>query len=347
MNTVAVDAMGGDHAPEPEVSGAIEAARDGALRVVLFGDEPKIRAELERHEWSGGDAIRVVHADEVVTMDDHPVRAYRQKPGSSLRAALDALSAGDVDAVVSAGNSGAVLSHALFVVGRLPGVERPGIATMLPTPTGNLILCDSGANVDVKPSMLAQFAALAATYARVLGLGAKPKVGLLSNGRESSKGTALTREASELIEAAAREGDFDYSGYVEANHIFDGDIDVLATDGFTGNVVLKLAEGVSEMVMKMVKGQLETSVRAKVGAPLVKPALRKLKQMIHYSEAGGAALLGVRKLVLIAHGRSDAVAIKNAIKRADFYQREGLVEGLSRVAKTWQKESPDQGSEAP
>jgi len=330
MNTIAVDAMGGDHAPEPEVYGALAAVKEAAVRVVLVGDEERLRAELER----AGNAphierVSIRHASEVVTMDDHPGQVFRAKKDSSLRVAMELVKAGEADALVSAGNSGAVLSHALFVLGRLAGVERPGIATVLPTPTGTLMLCDSGANVEVKPAMLAQFAVLAAFYERVMHGTHRPVVGILSNGTEASKGTKLTREADALLRAADGTGLFEYRGYVEATSMFSGDVDVVATDGFTGNVVLKLAEGVSEMVMQMVKQQLDTSMRAKVGAPLVKPALTKLAQLIHYSEAGGALLLGVKSLVLIAHGRSDATALKNAIKSADNLVTTRLVEGLA------------------
>jgi glycerol-3-phosphate acyltransferase PlsX len=278
-------------------------------------------------------------------MDDHPGKVYRDKPDSSLRVAMELLKSGQADALVSAGNSGAVLSHALFLIGRLPGVARPGIATAMPTPSGPLTLCDAGANVEVKPAMLAQFALLAAHYDSALHGHARPRVGLLSNGAEASKGTKLTRAAHELLaQAAASLDNFDYRGYIEASAMFSGEVDVIATDGFTGNIVLKLAEGVSEMVLHRVKETLASSLRAKIGAPLVGPALARLRQEIHYSEAGGALLLGVKKLVVIAHGRSDEVAIKNAIKSGDRFAITHLIDALGAIAshphRIWREGGP-------
>lgn len=351
MNTIAVDAMGGDCAPEPEVRGALAAVAEAAVRVVLVGDEGALRAELDKvGNYAHAERVTIRNASEVVTMNDHPGKVFRKKRDSSLRVAMDLVKAGEVDGVISAGNSGAVLSHALFVLGRMPGVERPGIATVLPTPGGTLTLCDSGANVEVKPEMLAQFAVLAAHYDRSLHGHQRPIVGLLSNGTEDGKGTKLTRATDELLKRADGNGAFEYRGYVEANQIFAGEVDVVATDGFTGNVVLKLAEGVSEMVMNMVKQQLDKSVRAKMGAPLVKPALSKLEQLMHYSEAGGALLLGVQKLVMIAHGRSDAVAIKNAIKGANDFLTTNLIADLAatieRHHRIWNGAAPKEGESA-
>ena len=343
MNTIAIDAMGGDSAPAPEVEGALSAVRKNGLRAILVGDEERVQAELRRLGASPGDRIQVVHASEVVTMHDHPGQVFRQKRESSMRKAFDLVKAGEADAVVSAGNSGALLSHALFVLGRLPGVERPGIVTVFPTPDGTLTLCDMGANVEVRPTMLAQFGILGAHYDRVLHGHQRPRVGLLSNGTEDSKGTELTRAAHELLVRAAADthAQFEYVGYVEGSGLFNGDIDVVATDGFTGNVVLKLSEGVSQAVIRMVKRQLESSIRAKLGAALAKPALQKLRQVIHYSEAGGAVLLGVKKLVMICHGRSSGLAMENAIRACDGFVTANLPEELAaaieRHQRVWQK----------
>ncbi len=269
--TIAVDAMGSDRAPDPEIAGALRAAGD--VDVVLVGDEARLRSS----------GLRVVHAAEAVTMDDHPAQVYRQKPGSSLRVALELVKAGAAHGVVSAGSSGAVLTHAVFVLGRSAGVERPAIVTVLPTPSGPLTLCDAGANVDVKPSMLRQFALLGAAYDRVIH-GREPRVGLLSNGSEPGKGTELTRAAHALI----AETNLGYVGYVEGSDLFGGAVDVVATDGFTGNIVLKTAEGLAA-------------------------ALNAAHQ---YQHTGGALLAGVDGVVTIAHGRSDELAIENAIRCA-------------------------------
>jgi phosphate acyltransferase len=316
VTVIAVDAMGGDHAPGPEVAGAVAAARKFALDIILVGDEARLTAELQALGAAREPRIRVHHASEVVTMHDAPAQAFRQKRDSSLRVALELAKSGEVAGVVSAGNSGAVLAHGLFVLRRLPGVERPGIATVFPTPTGTLVLCDMGANVEVKPAVLAQFGVLGAHYDRILHGHERPRVGLLSNGTEESKGTELTRAAHRILSACAEHPDaqFEYAGYVEGSGLFRGDIDVVATDGFTGNVVLKLSEGVSEAVMRMVKSKITASLRAKLGGYLVKPALLELRDSIHYSGTGGAPLVGLDGVVMICHGRSDARAIKNAIR---------------------------------
>ncbi len=281
--TIAVDAMGSDRAPEPEVAGALEAARDGGLEILLIGDEPRLRAAV-----SGAAGVRIVDAREIVTMDDHPAQVYRAKPDSSLRVALERVKAGDAAAMVSAGNSGAVLTHAVLTLGRLPGVDRPGIVTVFPTPSGPLTLCDAGANVDCKPAMLRQFALLGAAYDRVVHGRARPRLGLLSNGSEPGKGTELTRAAHALLAALPDDAPLQYLGYVEGSDLFDGRVDVVATDGFTGNIVLKTAEG------------LAAALRAEV----------------QYEDTGGALLAGVDGVVTIAHGRSDATAIANAIRCA-------------------------------
>ena len=353
-SVIALDAMGGDHAPVPEVAGAVAAVREADLRVILCGDRDKLRAELARAGGRESDRLSIRHASQVVGMHDHPGRAFRQKRDSSLRVAFDLVRAGEASAVVSAGNSGAVLSHALFLLKRLPDVERPGIVTVFPrplshaerdaaarrgeadqaaVPMGTLVLCDMGANVEVKPTMLAQFGILGAHYDRIVHGHARPRVGLLSNGSEDTKGTDLTRAAHAILRQAAENPDaqFQYVGYIEGSELFRGDIDVVATDGFTGNVVLKVSEGVSQTVLRMVKAALTSTLRAKLGAALVKPALMALRQSIDYSEAGGAVLAGVDGLVVICHGRSDATAMKNAIKAADEDARAGLVGQLAQA----------------
>jgi len=349
---VVVDAMGSDRAPIPEVAGALRAA-SAAMEVVLVGDAVRLDAELARasaaasrgplrraadaaagarpHQRGAGrrarDRISVVGASEVVTMHDHPAQAFRAKPDSSMRRAVEMVASGEADAVVSAGNSGAMLATSMFVLGRLSGVERPAIVTVLPTPSGPLTLCDAGANVDPKPSQLAQFGVLGAAYDRVVHGRARPRLGLLSNGGEAGKGTALTRDAHALLSAAR--GPFQYVGYVEGSDLFRGVVDVIATDGFTGNVVLKTCEGIAEGLFGLVRQELDKTPRARMGATLVAPALRGLAKRIDYSEIGGALLAGVARPAVIAHGRSDATAIASAIRAAAQFAERTLPDQLA------------------
>jgi phosphate acyltransferase len=315
--------MGSDAAPEPEVAGALRAAREHPeLAVTLVGD----RARLEPLADA---TVEIVHASEVVTMHDHAAQAYRAKPDSSMRVAVERVVAGHGDAVVSAGNSGAMLACAVFAMGRLPKVERPAIVTVLPTPSGPVVLCDSGANVEPKASQLAQFAVLAAAYDRVVHGRERPRVGLLSNGGEVGKGTQLTRDAHELL---VHMGDgFQYIGYVEGSDLFRGVVDVIATDGFTGNVVLKTCEGIAEGMFGLVRQELERTPLARLGSALVAPALRGLAKRIDYTEIGGALLAGVTRPTVIAHGRSDANAICSAIVAAARFAERKLPEQLANA----------------
>jgi phosphate acyltransferase len=346
---VVVDAFGSDRAPEPEVAGALRAvraprpdgagpierrSRDGeddreraALRVTLVGDAARLEAALARAGRTASDAIEVVHATEVVAMDDHPAQAFRKKPDSSMRVAVARVADGQGDAVVSAGNSGAMLACALFVMGRLPGIERPAIVTVLPTPTGPLVLCDAGGNVEPRASQVAQFGVIAAAYDQVVHGRERPRLGLLSNGAEPGKGTQLTREAHRLLSAAR--GGFQYVGYVEGSDLFRGAIDCIATDGFTGNVVLKTCEGIAEGMFGLVRQELEKTPLARLGSALVAPALRGVAKRIDYTEIGGALLAGVARPTVIAHGRSDAQAIASAIRAADHFAERALPEQLA------------------
>jgi glycerol-3-phosphate acyltransferase PlsX len=332
---VVVDAFGSDRAPGPELAGALRAVRASrtgpaattALEVVLVGDAARLDAELERLGRTPEDAVRVIHAGEVVAMDDHPAQAFRGKPDSSMRVAVDRVADGAGDAVVSAGNSGAMLAIALFVLGRLPGVDRPAIVTVLPTPSGPLVLCDAGGNVEPRPSQLAQFGVIAAAYDRVVHGRERPRLGLLSNGAEPGKGTQLTRDAHALL-AAAR-GGFHYVGYVEGSDLFRGAIDCIATDGFTGNVVLKTCEGIAEGMFGLVRQELEKTPLVRLGSALVAPALRGVARRIDYHEIGGALLAGVQRPVVIAHGRSDAQAIASAIRAAARFAERALPDQLA------------------
>ncbi|HVU49397.1 MAG TPA: phosphate acyltransferase PlsX [Polyangia bacterium] len=330
MPRIAVDAMGADASPRVEVEGVVAAVRERGTNVVLVGDEERLRAELERL-GAAREKIDVLHAPEVITMHDAPSMAVKQKKKSSMRMCFDLVKAGEADAVVSAGNSGAMMACGLFVLGRLPGVERPAIVTTFPTRAGECALLDMGANVDPKPAVLAQSGVLGAVYARLLHGKDRPKVGLLSNGSEEHKGTALTRDAHALLSRAAQ-GDaaFSYVGYVEGRDIFKGEVDVVVTDGFTGNIVLKSVEGAAEVIMSMVREEvMRSGVVAKLGAALMTSALRRLKRRTDYAEHGGAPLLGVDGVALICHGGSSATAIKNAVWVADRFAQIGLGQELA------------------
>ena len=333
MPSVVVDAFGSDRAPGPEVAGALRAvraprvAREHRLAVVLVGDAARLEATLDRLGRTPEDPITGVHASEVVTMDDHPGQVFRTKLDSSMRVAVACVAGGRGDAVVSAGNSGAMLACALFVMGRLPGVDRPAIVTVLPTPTGPLVLCDAGGNVEPKPSHLAQFGVIAAAYDHVVHGRERPRLGLLSNGAEPGKGTPLTREAHALLSGIR--GGFHYVGYVEGSDLFRGSIECIATDGFTGNIVLKTCEGIAEGMFGLVRQELEKTPLARLGSALVAPALRGVAKRIDYTEIGGALLAGVTRPAVIAHGRSDAHAIASAIRAAAQFADRALPDQLA------------------
>ena len=324
---VAIDAMGSDRALGPEVAGALRATRTQGLAVTLVGDARELARELSRAGGVAGDQISIVHASEVVTMDDHPAQVFRKKPDSSMRVAIAQVADGHADAVISAGNSGAMLACAVFGLGRLPGVERPAIIAVLPTPSGPLVLCDAGANVEPRASQLAQFAVLAAAYDRVVHGRERPRVGLLSNGAEDGKGTPLTREVNDLL--AGMVGNFHYAGYVEGSDLFRGVVDVIATDGFTGNIVLKTCEGIAEGMFGLVRQELERTPLARLGSALVAPALHNVARRIDYTEIGGALLAGVTRPAVIAHGRSDANAITSAIRAASEFATRKLPDQLA------------------
>lgn len=310
LKTVALDAMGGDNAPGVEVEGAIEAARSGPVRVVLVGDRGVLEGELARR-CPGALPIEVRHASQVITMHDVPSHAVRRKRDASMRVAVDLVRSGEAQAVVSAGNSGAMLACGLLVLRRLPGVDRPAILTTFPTKTGQAALLDMGANVECKPLHLVQFAVMGATFAERMHGKARPRVGILSNGAEEHKGTDLTRASHHLLKSSAL--GFEYVGYVEGRDIFSGTVDVVVCDGFTGNLVLKVTEGAAETLTAFIRDAMRVSVLARLLALGLYPTFRRVKRRMDYAEQGGAPLLGVRGCAIICHGGSNAKAIKNAI----------------------------------
>jgi phosphate acyltransferase len=325
---LAIDAMGGDHAPAAAVEGAIRFARaHPSHEVILVGDAARVRPLVGK---DGGASLRNVivrHTSEVVTFEDDAAAAIRRKKDSSLRVGLELVRDGAAEAFVSAGHSGAVMAGALFLLGRLPGVERPAIAALFPAlkKESRCLLVDAGANVECRPSHLAQWAVMGDAYVRTVVGVARPRIGVLSNGEEDTKGTELTREAAAVL----RKSDLGFIGYVEGKDIFSGDIDVVVTDGFTGNVVLKTAEGTAKGVVGLIKQAIEgAGLPERVGALLLKPTLSRLRKVVDYAEYGGAPLLGINGVGMVAHGRSDARAIANALAAALATREVGLTEAV-------------------
>jgi glycerol-3-phosphate acyltransferase PlsX len=313
MVTIAVDAMGGDDAPKAEVEGAIRAARSLGVRVILVGKQDIVRAELDRHEGVADLPIEVLHASEQITMEDSAAKAMRNKRDSSIRVAARLVRDGLADGVVSAGNTGAVMATVKTVQGMLPGVDRPALASAFPTVKGTpVVVVDVGANVDCSPRMLAQFAVMGDIYSRVIFRTHRPRVGLLSIGEEEHKGNDLTRAATPLLKALP----IHFIGNVEGRDIYAGKTDVIVCDGFIGNVALKVSEGLVEMMSKMLRESLEATITRKIGSLLARAAFHEFKKRVDYSEYGGAPLLGVKGVCIVTHGRSNANAIKNAIRVA-------------------------------
>ena len=311
---VAVDAMGGDNAPGVEVEGAVAAARRWQIPVILVGDTARLEAELQKHDIRGLD-ISLRHASEVVGMHDSASDAVRKKKDSSIRVAFNLVKNGEAAAVVSAGNSGATMAAGMFVLKRINGIDRPAIATIFPNLVDQTLVLDVGGNVDCKADHLAQFALMGDVYARHILGKERPRVGLLSNGEEESKGNELTREVHQLL----RQASFNYIGYVEGRDIFNGSVDVVVCDGFVGNVVLKVSEGLADGIGQMLRREIEGRFWAKLGFLLAKPAFRAFKKRIDYAEYGGAPLLGIDGTGVICHGGSSPKAIMNAIYKAHEY----------------------------
>jgi glycerol-3-phosphate acyltransferase PlsX len=314
MLTIALDAMGGDHAPKAEVDGAVRAAASLDVRVILVGQQDVVRRELEQHEGYRDLPIEIIHASERVTMEDSAAKAVRSKRDSSMRVASRLVRDGCAQGFVSAGNTGAVMATAKMVQGVVPGVERPAILGLLPTVEGKpVVLVDVGANVDCTPDMLAQFAVMGSIYSHQILHRVDPRVALLSIGEEEHKGNDLTRAAGPLLKGLRR---LNFVGNVEGRDIYGGKVDVVVCDGFIGNVALKASEGVGELVKHLLRESLEATISGKIGYAISRNAFADFKKRLDYSEYGGAPLLGVRGGCIICHGRSNANAIKNAIRVA-------------------------------
>jgi len=317
--TIALDAMGSDTAPAPEIAGAIEAARAYGVKVLLVGLEPELQKALAAYSPEDRALVEIVPATEVITMEDKAVRAVRTKRDSSVHVCARLVKSGRAAGLVSAGNTGAVMATSKLMLGSLAGVQRPALATVIPTAGGRAaILIDVGANVDCRPDHLEQFAIMGEIYYRVI-LGCDradttpgPRVGLLSIGEEDIKGNELTREAFTLM----RQLPINFIGNVEGRDLYNGAVDVIVCDGFVGNVALKISEGLVETVRSLLKELLADSLSSRIGYWLSRHAFAAFKKRLDYSEYGGAPLLGVRGIVIICHGRSNAKAIKNAIRVA-------------------------------
>lgn len=320
-SVIALDAMGSDKSPRPEVDGALQAVRQYGVRVMLVGREPQIRAELERHSGVEALPIEIIHASEVIEMRDKAAQAVRAKRDSSQRVGLRLVREGRAAGFVTAGNTGAAMATAKMVLGALPGVDRPSLAAVFPTALGTAaILLDVGANVDCKPDNLCQFAVMGEIYCRqMLGI-RRPRVGLLSIGEEESKGNELTREAFQLLKQLP----LNFVGNVEGRDLYNGKVDVIVADGFVGNVALKTSEGVANLVRYVLKESLRATITRQVGYLLSRSAFADFKKRLDYSEYGGAPLLGVKGACIITHGSSNANAIKNAIRVAGEFARRDI-----------------------
>ncbi len=330
---IAVDAMGGDYAPEQIVKGVVEAARENrqSRGIILVGVQERVREELEKYNTDGL-PITICHSSEIVEMNDSPAVAVKKKRDSSISIAADLVRNGEASALVTAGNTGAAVAATVLKWRMLNKVDRPAIATVFPSPSGYTLLLDVGANVSCKPLHLLQYSIMGKVYAEhVMGI-RDPKIGLLSVGEESTKGNVFTKEAYRDLQNIPG---INFVGNVEGKDIFSNTVDVVVTDGFVGNVVLKLSEGVASALQEMLKSEIEKTIINKVGALLMMSAFKNLKKKADYDEHGGAPLLGVNGVCIICHGRSSAKAIKNAINVAEGYVINNVNEHIEDEIRTF------------
>ncbi|MGI8961609.1 MAG: phosphate acyltransferase PlsX [Bryobacteraceae bacterium] len=333
MVTIALDAMGGDQFPKPEIEGALEAAAAFGVKVILVGREDVIFKELNHHAHWRALPVEIKHASEQVTMEDSAGKAVRAKKDSSIRVASRLVREGVAQGLVSAGNTGAVMATAKLVHGMLPGVDRPALASAFPTLSGTpAVMIDVGANVDCSPKMLAQFAVMGDIYSRVIFRTKEPRVGLLSIGEEEHKGNALTHDAFPLLKSLKH---LNFIGNVEGRDVYTGEVDVIVCDGFVGNVALKVSEGLVDVVRQLLKTSLKASVTRQVGAYLAQGAFNEFRKRVDYSESGGAPLLGLNGICVICHGRSNTRAIKNAIRVAKEFAEGRINERIATELDDW------------
>jgi phosphate acyltransferase len=325
---IALDAMGGDFAPEVTVAGAIEAVSEYDLHVVLVGDENQIVSCLNSRRYPS-DRISILHTTQVAGMDETPTAVLRKKKDSSIRRAIELVKNGQADAIVSAGNSGVAMAMALVILGKTEGIDRPAIATVMPALSGSFVLVDAGANVDCKPRNLLEFAYMGNTYYHAIFNAAQPRIALLSIGEEDSKGNELTKETFGLLKNTR----LNFIGNIEGKDIFSGKTDIVVCDGFIGNIVLKTSEGLQDTIMKMLKFEIANIKTGKIGYLMIKPALRNFKRRTDYDEYGGAPLLGINGACIISHGRSSAKAIRHAIRVAAEMSRQRVHETIAQTIK--------------
>ena len=321
---IAVDAMGGDHAPEVVVQGALQASREFGTEIILTGDREVIEHHLERDR--GAAPLRVHHCREMVLMDEDPLKAVRLKKDASIRVAFDLVKKGKADAVVSAGNSGATMTAGILGLGRIEGVDRPAFTSIFPGDKGDVIILDVGANVDCRPEHLFQFGIMAHAFATSSTGMKNPGIGLLNIGEEGSKGNEQVRLAHDLFSASR----LNFVGNVEGRDIFTGDVQIIVCDGFVGNVVLKLSEGLAEAVTRMLKQELLGSLAGRAGMWLGQKGLRRFREKLDYAEVGGAPILGIKGVGVVSHGGSSAKAIKNAIRMAEVFAKNNIQERMAR-----------------
>ena len=326
---IIVDAMGGDNAPQAPVLGALQANKKYGVDVILVGRGEDILKVMQDNGFSElPDGVEIAHASQVVEICDNPATAFREKKDSSLTVGLNLLKAGEGDAFVSAGSTGALLSAATLVTKRIKGIRRAALAPVIPTGNGGTVLIDCGANAECPPEYLLQFAYMGSYYAeRALGR-SNPKVGLLNIGAEPSKGTSLQTTVYPMLEEAAKAGRINFVGNVEAREAVQGEVDVIVCDGYSGNIFLKTMEGTAIYAMKELKSVFKKSLLTKVAAVLVKDGLKELKKKMSSDEVGGTALLGISKAVIKAHGSSDAYAIQNAVRQAAGFASSGIIESI-------------------
>jgi glycerol-3-phosphate acyltransferase PlsX len=326
MIQIAVDAMGGDYAPRHVIDGALAAVRHFDLGVTLVGQAAAIDAELVRHPDVDRTRVRILDAPEVIDMAESPAAALRRKPGASIKVAAETVARGGAAALFSAGHTGATVMAAYGAFGMLPGVDRPALAATVPTRRRPAVLLDVGASVECRPAHLLQFAVMGSMYAHVaFGIEA-PRVGLLSIGEEETKGNELTREAHRLLKASS----LAFIGNIEARDVYSGEADVIVCDGFTGNVALKISEGLVDVVEDLLREELSSTITMRVGSLLTRRAMRHFRRRVDYSEYGGAPLLGVAGVAIVGHGRSSAKAVRNAVAMAYRFAAQGFLERVER-----------------
>lgn len=307
---IVLDAMGSDNHPGPEVEAAARAARAWGDEILLVGQQDRI-GELITDDYPE-DLVRIIHAPEVLQMTDKPSRTARKKAENSMAVGMELVKSGEADAFVTAGNTGGAMANGLFRLGRIRGVKRPALTALFPVLDGHAVVLDIGANAICKPEYLLQFAQMGSIYAEKVLRFTNPKVGLLSNGEEEGKGNDLVKETFPLL----RESDLNFIGNVESKELFMGDVDVVVTDGFTGNILLKTSEAVASLLLKIIKKELTSSLVSTIGAAMAKPAFQRVQKVMDPGEVGAAPLLGIDGLIFVGHGRSDATALYNAIRVA-------------------------------